>query len=170
MRTEIEQFIIKNYKELQKICRKITKNSDWSDDLLNDVLIQLYDKEDIRLDSYDDNSIRYFIVRIICNNWHSKSSPFYRKVMRESTLYSPINDIRSDISEDNTDLDHMVINLVESEYGSLNWFYKDILNLYLILGSYKRVSDKTRIPIMSVSRYIKEAKKEIKINVLNKLK
>jgi hypothetical protein len=39
----------------------------------------------------------------------------------------------------------------------------------MTLGSLKKVSIKTNIPLASVGKYIKEAKTEMKTNVLNKL-
>ena len=62
MTPEINNYIIKNYKELQKICNKITNNSSWSGDLLNDVLIQLYDRKEIKLKSLEENQIKYYLL------------------------------------------------------------------------------------------------------------
>jgi len=41
MNKEVEQFITKNYYELLKITKKITKNHDLTQDLLHEVIIQL---------------------------------------------------------------------------------------------------------------------------------
>ena len=167
---EIEQYIIKNYKELQKICDKITKHSDWSGDLLQSVLLQLYEKKTINLKKLDDNSIRWYIVRCITTNWYSKTSPFYRKERRESTLYSDLKDITDELVDDNIVNEHIVMEILEEEFGSLNWFSKDILTRYLILGSLKKVSQQTTIPLTSVNRYIKESKLELKQNVFKRIK
>jgi hypothetical protein len=167
---EIEQYVIKHYNELKSICLKITKHSDWAEDLLNDVLLQLWEKNDIKTTKLDDNSIKYYIVRCITNNWYSETSPFYRKVRRESTLYSDLKDIRDTPVEDNELNEHFVMDTLEEEYGSLGWFQKDLLSRYLILGSYKKVSQQTRIPLNSVHTYVKQAKKELKANVFKKIK
>jgi DNA-directed RNA polymerase specialized sigma24 family protein len=167
---EIEEYVIKNYNDLKSICLKMTKHSSWAEDLLNDVLLQLWEKEDIKLIKLDDNSIKYYIVRCITTNWYSETSPFYRKVKRESSLYSDLKDIADVPVEDNELSEHSVMNVLEEEYGALGWFQKDLLSRYLILGSYKKVSQQTRIPLNSVHNYVKSAKQELKANVFKKLK
>jgi len=59
--------------------------------------------------------------------------------------------------------------LLEEEYCELDWFRKSLLDLYLSLNSLKAVSRKTTIPLTSISRYIREGKEQIKINVISKL-
>jgi hypothetical protein len=60
--------------------------------------------------------------------------------------------------------------LLEMNYAELDWFKKSLLDLYLSLNSsMKAVSRKTRIPISSISRYIKEIRTETKNNILKKL-
>ena len=167
---EIEQYVIQHYNELKAICLKITKHSDWAEDLLNDVLLQLWEKDDIKLSNLQDSSINYYIVRCITNNWYSETSPFYRKVRRESTLYSDLKDITDTAANDIELEQHIMMDTLEEEYGALGWFQKDLLSRYLILGSYKKVSQQTRIPLNSVHTYVKKAKEELKLNVFKKLK
>jgi DNA-directed RNA polymerase specialized sigma24 family protein len=83
---EIEQFIINNYKELRTFCISLTKHNDWAEDLLQDVLLQLYEKDNIKIEKLDNKSIKNYIFRCIITNWYSETSPFYRKVRRESSL------------------------------------------------------------------------------------
>lgn len=169
MKIEIEQYITKNYYELLKICNKITKNDSFAGDLLNDVLIQLYDREEIKLNKLDDNSIKYYIVKCLTINWYSKTSPFYRKVRRESTLYNELFDVANLIDSDDIFKQHHIMEIVETEFTEMNWFHKIIFEKYLTLGSLKKVSVDTRIPLTSVARYIKETKQVIKQNTFRKL-
>ena len=148
----------------------MTKHSDWAEDLLQSVLLQLFEKEEIKLSKLDDNSIKYYIVRCITNNWYSETSPFYRKVRRESSLYSDLKDISDPPVDNNQIEEHIIMETLEEEYGGLGWFQKDLLSRYLILGSYKKVSIQTTIPLNSVHNYVKQAKVELKANVFKKLK
>ena len=170
MTPEIEQYVIKHYNELKAICLKITKHSSWAEDLLNDVLLQLWEKNDIKLSNLQDSNIKAYILRCITNNWYSETSPFYRKVKRESSLYSDLKDIADVPIEDNEIHEHLLMETMEEQYGALGWFQKDLLSRYLILGSYKKVSVQTRIPLNSVHTYVKKAKEELKLNVFKKLK
>ena len=170
MITEIEQYVIKNYDELKKICVRITENSYWADDLLNDVLLQLWSKDEIKLDKLDDASIKYYIIRCITTNWYSETSPFYRKVRRESSLYNEMKDI-ADIPNTNDDIKHQrLLDVMEQEFSMLGWFHKEVFSDYLILGSYRRVSEKTRIPLTSIKNYVHQAKNEVKLNVFKRIK
>lgn len=167
---EIEQYVTKNYNELKKICVRITENSYWADDLLNDVLLQLWTKDEIKLDKLDDASIKYYIVRCITTNWYSETSPFYRKVRRESNLYNEVKDI-ADIPNTNDEVKHQrLMDVMEQEFSMLGWFHKEIFSNYLVLGSYRRVSEKTRIPLTSIKNYVHQAKNEVKHNVFKRIK
>ena len=167
---EIEQYVTKNYYELQKICVRITENSYWADDLLNDVLLQLWSKPEIKLDKLDDASIKYYIIRCITTNWYSETSPFFRKVKRESSLYNEVKDI-ADIPNTNDDIKHQrLLDVMEEEFSNLGWFHKEVFSDYLILGSYRRVSEKTRIPLTSIKNYVHQAKNEVKQNVFKRIK
>jgi len=59
MNKKIECYITRNYYELFNIAKKITKKHNLTQDLLHEVIIQLYDKDKIILTNYDDNSIKY---------------------------------------------------------------------------------------------------------------
>lgn len=149
---------------------RITENSYWADDLLNDVLLQLYSKDVIKLDKLDDASIKYYIIRCITTNWYSETSPFYRKVRRESSLYNEVKDV-ADVPNNHDEVKHQrLLDLTEEEFSNLGWFHKEVFSDYLILGSYRRVSEKTRIPLTSIKNYVHQAKNEVKHNVFKRIK
>lgn len=165
---KIEKFIVNNYDELRKISKTITKNSDWADDLLQDVILQLYQKKNININNINDKSIKYYIVKCLTINWFSETSPFFRKVKRESTLYNELFD-SIEITNTSDELDnHKLMDIIEIEWTSVEWFHKVLFEKYLILNSLKKVSLDTTIPITSVSRYINETKRLIKQNTLIK--
>lgn len=171
MRKEIECFLNRNYYQLLNISKKITKNDQLSQDLLHECILQLYDKEEIKLNKYDDNSIKYYITAVMRINYYSKTSPFYYKIKRERILMTV--DINScwDMSYEQEEFEtEEMYQLLEMNYAELDWFKKSLLDLYLSLNSsMKAVSRKTRIPISSISRYIKEIRNETKNNILKKL-
>lgn len=169
MKIEIEQYITKHYYELLEICNKITKHDTFAGDLLNDVIVQLYDRNEIKLNKLDDNSIKYYIVKCLTINWYSKTSPFYRKVRRESTLYNELFEVSNLIDSEDIFKEHDIMEIVETEFTEMNWFHKIIFEKYLTLGSLKKVSVDTRIPLTSIARYVRETKTTIKQNTFKKL-
>lgn len=176
MNKQVESYITNNYYELLKIARKITKNHDLTQDLLHEVIIQLYEKEHITLKFYDDSSIKYYIVSIIRINWISKTSPFYYKIRREFLKYDDfLSNVNPnsifEVSEEQKSFEkQQLFNILELEYSELTWFHKNLLGLYLCLGSVNKVAKHTEIPKSSIIKYIKESKETIKKNVIQKLK
>lgn len=166
----IECYITRNYYQLLSIAKRITKNNQLSNDLLHEVLLQLYDKDDIILKSYDDNSIKYYITAIMRINYYSKTSPFFYKIRRERVLMNvDINEcFNMEYEQENFEVQN-IFDILEESFSELNWFHKSLMEMYLTLGSMKKVSAKTNIPITSISRYIKEAKRQVKQDVNNKI-
>jgi DNA-directed RNA polymerase specialized sigma24 family protein len=171
MNKEIQCFLNRNYYQLLTISKKITKNDQLSQDLLHECLLQVLEKENIVLKSYDDNSIKYYITAIMRINYYSKTSPFYYKIKRERILMTV--DINScwDMSYEQEEFEsEQLLQLLELNYAELDFFKKSLLDMYLTLNSsMKAVSRKTRIPISSISRYIKEIRLEVKTKILNSL-
>jgi hypothetical protein len=52
---------------------------------------------------------------------------------------------------------------VMEQLDELEWFDRDLFKLWLELGTLSNVSKRTKIPVNSVGKYIKEIKKELKI-------
>lgn len=169
MNKDIERYITTNYYQLLTITRKITKNHELSQDLLHEVILQLYNKSNIVLQEYSNDQIKYYIVSIIRINWHSNTSPFYYKIRRESSKYTNIDEIFN--MADDTQLDfekQQLFDILEQSWCELDWFRKSLFEMYLTLGSMKKVSKQTRIPLSSISRYLKESKDLIKHNIFIK--
>ena len=172
MNKTIEVYITKNYYNLLGIAKKICKtNTDIHQELLHEVILQLYDKDRINLKSYDDNSIKYYITAVMRINYYSKTSPFYYKIRRERILMSVDLSTCYDISAEQESFEsEELFELLEQNYSELDWFRKSLMDMYLTLNrSMAAVSRKTTIPIQSISRYIKEAREQVKTNVINKL-
>lgn len=166
MNKEIEKYITTNYYQLLSIAKKITKNHDLTEDLFHEVLIQLYDKKNIVLQEYSDDQIKYYIVSVIRINWHSKTSPFYYRIRKETSKYTNIEEC-FDLSDDNQLAfeKQELYDILEQSWCELDWFRKSLFELYLTLGSMKKVSKQTRIPVSSISRYLKESKEQIKLTI-----
>jgi hypothetical protein len=172
MKIEIENYIIREYYKLQNISKKICKrDDDMYKDLLHEVILQLYDKEQIKLKKYDDNSIRYYITAVMRINYYSKTSPFYYKIRRSQKIMNVDLSTCFDLEYEQESFEsEILLQLVEEAYCDLDWFKKSLLDLYLSLNSsMKAVSRKTTIPISSISRYFKEIRVETKQKIISKL-
>jgi len=172
MNKTVEVYITKNYYNLLAIAKRICKtNTDIHQELLHEVILQLYDKERINLKSYDDNSIKYYITAVMRINYYSKTSPFYYKIRRERVLMNVDISTCYDLSTEQESFEtEELYELLEQNYSELDWFRKSLMDMWLTMNtSMAAVSRKTTIPIQSISRYIKEAREQVKTNVINKL-
>jgi hypothetical protein len=130
----------------------------------------LYEKKVINLKQYDDDSIRYYITAVLRINWYSKTSPFYYKIRKERATYTELTFDMSYTTEQESFEKQELFDILEREFTELDWFRKSLMEMYLTLGSLKKVSQKTTIPLSSISRYIKESKEQIKTNINNTLR
>ena len=73
----------------QKVVEEIVYNiGDKGDedlkDLIQDIYINLLEKEDDLIETlYSENQLKYFIIRMVVNNIHSKNSPYYTKYKKD---------------------------------------------------------------------------------------
>ena len=166
MPIEIEQYISNNYEFLISVAQKYTKNKDWSYELLHEVILQLYNKKDWNI-KVDNNSIKYYIIRCLMVNWTYPSSPFCKK-HKQDTKFVEINEA-IEMAVEETEIDtHRLLELLEIEWTEVNWFNKIIFEKYMVLGSLKKVSKDTTIPLASIGRYVKETKEQIKLKTITK--
>lgn len=53
-------------------------------DLIQDIYINLLEKEDSLIENlYSTNQLKFYIVRMVVNNIHSKNSPYYTKYKKD---------------------------------------------------------------------------------------
>jgi len=168
MRIELDNYITKNYYQLLTISKKYTKNDDWAKELLHTVILQLYDKKEYNI-KLDDKSIKSYIIRALMVNWCYPSSPFYRKNKNFGMQDIDIKEALNIIDEESQIEHHKLMEILEMEYSELDFFNKNLFNKYLVLGSLKKVSVDTSIPLRSVSRYINDTKEIVKENTFKKM-
>ena len=163
----IEDYIAKNYYVLNTISKNITKGHELHQELLQEVILQILERDNIVLKNYTDNDIKYYITAALKINWHSKTSPFYYKIRKERSTYTELTfDLQHDTEQEAYEKQQL-FDILEREFTELDWFRKSLMEMYLTLGSLKKVSQKTTIPLTSISRYIKESKEQIKNNIKN---
>ena len=166
MKIEIEKYITNNYYLLLKISKKYTKNDDWAYELLHEVIIQLYDKNEVNV-KLDDNSIKCYIIRMLMVNWCYPSSPFFIKHKRERNTVE-LNDAIHVMNKESEMESHRFIEIMEQEFGDVNWFNNVIFEKYMLLGSLKKVAVDTSISLPSIGRYVKETRTQVKLNTFKR--
>lgn len=160
-RTLLNYWVSTNYNELKNICYKFS-TSEEVDDLLH-VCIEQFFKNKKVIDVPDKEKL-YFFTRIVRNQYKSKTSSYhytYRKY-QFNELY-PTKDIEDEQYQENKiDID-WVMNQIEEDKKAGDWYFSRLFEIYIELNcSVTNTSNKTSIPINSVSRDLNKYRKRLK--------
>lgn len=135
----------------------IIKDRDDIDDLFHCVLEQLLKNK--KLDDMKDKERVYYFVRVVKNNYFSKTSPYYYQY-KKNLAREEFKDI--EYFEETPDVEYNEtlpdMKWVHKQLSHLEWFDRDLFLLWMELGSLTAVSKKTTIPLNSVGRYINQTK------------
>jgi hypothetical protein len=171
----ITEYINKNYKILYKASKNITNNNELADDLLHNVIEQIYVKQ-ITLNNYEDEKIKSFIIYMLNVNWKSKTSRFHYQVRKKLKNYDDniikdiipmdyyINNI-SDIDDNLIKDKEMLYTIIENTFLNLDYVNKIIFELYLTHKKLKKISKITNVSVPDLSRYIKTIKLQLKTDI-----
>ena len=147
-------------KEFELAFKNIGKDL-WEDLRQEIALIVLeYDKDKIaELESKGKQVFKFWIVRICCNQTNSKYGKFGR--LYKSLI--PVEDVTRFVAEEEeiSDDQHIVDNITK-KMNDLYWYDREILKMYIELGSVRKVSAQTGIPHTSIFITIKNIRKCIK--------
>ena len=155
------EWINKNYQRMLDVVKNIVTNQDDIDDLYHCVLEQILKGK--KFDGIDDDQRIFYFVRVLKNNYFSKTSPYYYQYKK-----NPAKEDFKDITYFDTKADEEYIqNLpdihwIHEQLTHLNWFDRDLFLMWLEMGSLTAVSKQTTIPLNSVGRYIKTTKEILK--------
>tara|TARA_R110002012_G_scaffold258006_1_gene438317 strand:+ start:598 stop:1092 length:495 start_codon:yes stop_codon:yes gene_type:complete len=128
-----------------EISRKLTSNKyPDHEDLLHEVILELYKKEGELINGLiQRGELLYYIVRIMINQYHSSTSPFYAKYKRHYYMrkqykeYYILTKGHSNNPGDSwQELREMEqrLNWVDKKCKDLNWFDVQIFKIYYLNG------------------------------------
>lgn len=158
-------------------------------DILQHTFMELFEKpSDFIIDLYQRGKLKAYIVKILYNTATYSRSTFAKQQGKETPtdfnhdfneeVFENPGMVRAEKKQLQEYCNRSHYNLLEAnedykrqmEYESdvkcalaeIHWYKQELLNLYVELGTYKAVSDKTGIPLTSVFKTITELRKEIK--------
>jgi hypothetical protein len=145
-------------KEVNELIKKI-KPVELQDDLKQYAFTVLCEKSpEFIIELNSKKQLKFFLVKIISNSVFSNRSGFL-------TQHKLNDELNVDVMEqqvDSSDNYHELIDKCVNESKNLYWYNQELLNLYSIHGSYRAVSNITKIPVKSIYNAIKKAKQQIK--------
>ena len=181
---ELNEYITKNYKKLKDISKKITSEKYDSDDLLHDTILALYDSDKEKIKKLiENNQLLYWIARIMINQYHSKTSPFYkkyRKYYRDKDERFVLNCWNVEYINSTPDRIHRMldddgvnkkkqlekdIERINKKLKEIHWFDSEVFRIYHQMGknySLNKMSKDTGINRNTLYASIKKVKKYFK--------
>ena len=155
--------------------------NEWWEELRQDVFVIIceYDEQKI-IDMHNKKALKFFIVRIALNQYRSKNSKFYYQNIKnvnlgialanedmiesaDAILYS--NVLYDTQEEADWEVKEKMMVKVEDSLENLRFFEREILKLYLQLGTYKNVAKDTGIPIRTIANAVKNSIANIKTEI-----
>jgi hypothetical protein len=99
-------------------------------------------------------------------SWCYPTSPFYKKYKKDNNNFVELNEAIQMVSEEFESDRHKLMDIIENEWTELDWFNKIIFEKYMVMGSLKKVSLDTTIPLTSIADYVRNTKQTIKKNTI----
>ena len=134
--------IVKGGKFL-KICENISKDRSLSGDLFQECILILLEKSDaeiVRL--YQKNELKAYFIRIVQNNYNSKTSPFFKKY-RSRPIFKAEDNYKE--TESSYDYEKIISHIKSNTHSRSEWFDSQIVNVLLIDSNITKLSKKTGI-------------------------
>lgn len=145
-------------KEVNDFIKKI-KPVDLQDDLKQYAFTVLCEKPDeFIIELNNKKQLKFFLVKIISNSVFSNRSGFLTQHKLNDELHVDVMEQQIDTADNY----HELIDKCVIETKKLYWYNQELLNLYSIHGSYRAVSEITKIPVKSIYNAIKKGKQQIK--------
>ncbi len=152
-----------NHNDMLELTRTITKTHDEAVDLYACVVEQLLNKSN-KIDETPDNQKKYYFIRVLKNNYNSKTSPYHYQYRKPRQHLLPIiegltEDFVEEEYEETIPTMEWVEKTLNEEFG---WYERDLFFLWVEMGTLTKLSYKTQIPLNSVGRQIKTIKLKLK--------
>lgn len=155
-------------------CIKKMRPIEFQDDLRAEVALVLCELPVEQIVALDHQGVlKFYAVGVIQNLIQSSTSPFYKKY--RSTIYINENTIEPYIDDNDSEeeLNIRIISELKEEktlkiIDELYWYNREMIKLYLKLGSYRDMEKETKIPWGSCYDTVRETINKIKYELRKK--
>ena len=152
-----------HHNDLLETTGTICKSPDDTGDLYSCVVEQLL-KKPKKIDEIPDSQKKYYFIKVVKQNWHSKTSPYHYQYRKPTQHHRPIIDnLTEQIEDEEYEETIPTMEWVEKTLNEeFDWYERDLFKLWVEMGTLTNVSKKTQIPLNSVGRHIKQIKIKLK--------
>jgi len=161
----LDKYLIENYHKLKDMAYNITSGKG-NDDLFSFVIEELYKCDQERIDDIiTRNQMTFYVVRVMINQYHSKTSRYYYKY-KKYYEYHTTTTIEC-LSADNTqytikdkELVEERLEWIEEKLKDLYWFDAEVFKIYYREGfSLNQMQKETKINRNTLHKAITNVKK-----------
>jgi len=141
-----------------KICQKITHNNELYKDLFQEcILILLEQPEQKIVELHSKDELKPFFIRIVQNNYNSKTSPFFKKYKSKVEFKKD----EGEQTESSYDYDKLVEYINSGGSTRVEWFDTQIVKLLVSEKNIYKLEKKTGINRASLRNAISRFKDRI---------
>ena len=150
-------------KEVSEVLKRL-KPEHLQQDIKQHVFCELFAKdENFILELHQKNKLKAYIVKILYNTATYSRTTFAKELGRETPTDFCVEVKYEVLKVDTSGFEQMEYETsIKKKLEESNWYPVELLKLYAELGTYKAVSEKTKIPLTSVYKTITEFTKELK--------
>lgn len=159
----MNEYIKDNYNKLRQKVRAVTKNHQNSDDLFNDLLLNLYSKPiEYQRDLIEKNKIEHWLMASAKLQFASKTSPFYytyKKFNMDTSQLFEDTQTTEDILED---VSQEIVDYIKEELNLYSVYEKTLTTEHLIYNkSYSEIGREYNVNRKYISETVTPVKEEI---------
>ncbi len=159
----LNKYLAENYNKLKDVSYNITNGK--GEDLLSFVILELYKCDQEKLtEIIERNQMTFYVVRIMLNQYHSKTSRFYYKYHKyyEYHTTTTIESITADNTEYNIKEKEKVeekLAWIEEKLEDVYWFDAEIFRIYYREAfSLNQMAKATKISRATIYKAVKNVK------------
>ena len=148
-------------KTYYSICRKIARSKDLADDLLQHIILLILEGKAGNIEAvHKAGNLKWYFVRLCTNQYQSTNTSTFSRLYKhfEPTMeYLPIEQEINDCSEFE-EVFEKEYNQVTQYLNERGWYHSKLFELYVEVGSIRKLAEQTKIPRVSIFKSLKETR------------
>lgn len=154
-----------NYSSLLTAAKKISDNSELSNELLHYSLEQLLLKPNVQ-EIVDSGGAQFWVIRTMLNSWRSTTSAFYTIYRKNLYNTEDISYLANEVADEEPQDTFEISAALKKELDALYWYDRDLFNMYVDEShTISSLSRATKIPRTSISLTINRVRAYLKTKI-----
>ena len=149
---------IANSKDYIQLCKNITKENTLYKDLFQELIIILCQKDPAYIEGlYAKKELKWFVVKILQNQYNSKTSDFYKTHVSFGQRSSEVIEVKTELTETENHYYHQIVEFEKQKEvfkTSGEWYENKLFLAYLNEGSQRKLEARTGISRAAIKNTI----------------